>query len=73
MLEKNVLSWALAGTSSVLFTRQVAVQPACRCTVHACACALPLFVWRVEVNSWIFKRNFNIILCISQVDILSVV
>ena len=24
-LEKNVLSWALAGTGSVLFTRQVAV------------------------------------------------
>ena len=25
MLEKNILSWALAGTGSVLFTRQVAV------------------------------------------------
>ena len=24
-LEKNVLSWALAGTGSILFTRQVAV------------------------------------------------
>ena len=45
-LEKNVLSWALAGTGSVLFTRQVAVQPTCRYTAHACACALPLFVWR---------------------------
>ena len=31
-LEKNVLSWALAGTGSVLFTRQVAVQPTCRYT-----------------------------------------
>ena len=47
-LEKNVLSWALAGTGSVLFTRQVAVQPTCRYTAHACACALPLFVWRVR-------------------------
>ena len=45
-LEKNVLSWALAGTGSVLFNRQVAVQPTCRCSVHAYACALPLFVWR---------------------------
>ena len=36
-LEKNVLSWALAGTGSVLFTRQVAVQPTCRYTAHACA------------------------------------
>ena len=43
-LEKNVLSWALAGTGSVLFTRQVAVQPTCRYTAHACACALPLSV-----------------------------
>ena len=43
-LEKNVLSWALAGTGSVLFTRQVAVQPTCRYTAHACARALPLFV-----------------------------
>ena len=43
-LEKNVLSWALAGTGSVLFTRQVAVQPTCRHTAHACACALPHFV-----------------------------
>ena len=34
-LEKNVLSWALAGTGSVLFTRQVAVQPTCRYTAHA--------------------------------------
>ena len=34
-LEKNVLSWALAGTGSVLFTRQVAVQPTCRCSAHA--------------------------------------
>ena len=25
MLEKNILSWALAGTGSVLFTRQAAV------------------------------------------------
>ena len=32
-LEKNVLSWALAGTSSVLFTRQGAIQPTCRYTV----------------------------------------
>ena len=31
-LEKNALSWALAGTGSVLFTRQVAVQPTCRCS-----------------------------------------
>ena len=42
--KKNVLSWALAGTGSVLFTRQVATQPTCRYTAHACACALPLFV-----------------------------
>ena len=48
-LEKNVLSWALAGTGSVLFTRQVAVQPTRRYTAHACACALPLFVWRVRI------------------------
>ena len=48
-LEKNVLSWALAGTGSVLLTRQVAVQPTCRYTAHACACALPLFVWRVRI------------------------
>ena len=34
-LEKNVLSWALAGTGSVLFTRQGAVQPTCRYTAHA--------------------------------------
>ena len=34
-LEKNVLSWSLAGTGSVLFTRQVAVQPTCRYTAHA--------------------------------------
>ena len=34
-LEKNVLSWALAGTGNVLFTRQVAVQPTCRYTAHA--------------------------------------
>ena len=34
-LEKNVLSWALAGTGSVLFTRQVAVQPTCQCSAHA--------------------------------------
>ena len=34
-LEKNVLSWALAGTGSVLFTRQVAVQPTCQYTAHA--------------------------------------
>ena len=33
-LEKNVLSWALAGTGSVLFTRQVAVQPTCRYTAQ---------------------------------------
>ena len=45
-LEKNILSWALAGTGSILFTRQVAVQPTCRCSAHAQACALPLFVWR---------------------------
>ena len=44
MLEKNVLSWALARTSSVLFIHQGAVQPACRCTAHARACTLPLFV-----------------------------
>ena len=50
-LEKNVLSWALAGTGSVLFTRQVAVQPTCRYTAHACACALPLFVWRVRISN----------------------
>ena len=48
-LEKNVLSWALAGTGSVLFTCQVAVQPTCWYTAHACACALPLFVWRVRI------------------------
>ena len=40
-LEKNVLIWGLAGTGSVLFIRQVAVQPPCRCTVHAHACAPP--------------------------------
>ena len=34
-LEKNVLSWALAGTGSVLFTRQVAVQPTRWCSAHA--------------------------------------
>ena len=45
-LEKNILSWALAGTGSVLFIRQVAVQPPCRSAAHAHACALPLFVWR---------------------------
>ena len=60
-LEKNVLSWALAGTGSVLFTRQVAVQPTCRYTAHACACALPLFVWRhfKKVVKRFTKRRFT--------------
>ena len=53
MLEKNVLSWALAGTGSVLFTRQVAVQPTCRYTAHACACALPLFVVYLKTPCWL--------------------
>ena len=52
-LEKNVLSWALAGTGSVLFTRQVAVQPTCRYTAHACACALPLFVVYLMTPCWL--------------------
>ena len=54
-LEKNVLSWALVGTGSVLFTRQVAVQPACRCTAHARTCAVPLFVWRERRQSYFDK------------------
>ena len=60
-LEKNVLSWTLAGTGSVLFTRQVAVQPTCRYTAHACACALPLFVWRhfKKVVKRFIKRRFS--------------
>ena len=52
-LEKNVLSWALAGTGSVLFTRQVAVQPTYRYTAHARACALPLFVVYLMTPCWL--------------------
>ena len=70
-LEKNVLSWALAGTGSVLFTRQVAVQPTCRYTVHACACTLPLFVWRVRIwDAWSLRET--IFLCSLQVKFLQI-
>ena len=44
-LEKNVLSWALAWTGSVVFTCQVSRTPSSP-TAHVRACALPLFVWR---------------------------
>ena len=40
------------GTGRVPFTRQVAVQPACRCTAHARACALPLFVVYLTKSPW---------------------
>ena len=40
----NVLSWALASTSSVLFIRLVALKPPCQFAAHVHACALPLFV-----------------------------
>ena len=70
MLEKIVLSWALAGTGSVLFIRQVAVQPTCRCTVHVRTCALPLFVWRVHVETLEVLRGLFIIFISVILDIL---
>ena len=72
-LEKNVLSWALAGTGSVLFTRQVAVQPTCQYTAHVCACALPLFVWRVRIrNAGNLRETILIFLCSLQVKSLQI-